>query len=75
MSRQRLIDLAEGEKATVIALDGGGCCAKRLVSIGVRPGCRLEIISKGHGGKMILHTSLGRIALGHGMAEKVIVNS
>ena len=71
---RKLSDLKSGEHAVVIALDGCGAeCQCRLVSIGIRPGCRVEIISRSRGGRVMVNSSNGRIALGCGMAKKVIV--
>jgi Fe2+ transport system protein FeoA len=71
---RKLSDLKSGEQAVVIALDGCGAeCQCRLVSIGIRPGCQVEIISRTPGGQVMVNSSNGRIALGCGMAQKVIV--
>ncbi len=71
---RRLSDLKSGTHAVVIGLDGCGAeCQCRLVSIGIRPGCKVEVISRSEGGRVVVNSSNGRIALGCGMAQKVII--
>ncbi len=66
--------LVEGQKAIVKALAGGREFQRVVVNLGVTPGCRLEVISKSPGcGRVLVLTERGRIALGHGMAEKILV--
>jgi Fe2+ transport system protein FeoA len=61
-----------GTKATVVAFRGGGDFQARVTSMGLFVGCRLEVLIGG-GGRVIVAVGDTRIALGHGMAEKVIV--
>lgn len=68
-----LAELATGDHATVIALRGGGEFQERMISMGVFVGCKVGVLIAGDGGRMVLVTGDTRIALGHGMAEKVMV--
>lgn len=71
----RLIDLRSGDHAIVVGFAGGGSkCQYNLASIGIRPGCLVEVISRGNGGRILVNSSNGRVALGRGMAEKVTVS-
>jgi len=41
--------------------------------MGLFVGCEVEVLGGGNGGRMVLATGDTRIALGHGMADKVLV--
>jgi Fe2+ transport system protein FeoA len=70
----KLSDLNSGDHATVLRFEGCGSeCRYNLASIGLREGCKVEVISKTNGGRMLVNSSNGRVALGHGMAGKVMV--
>ncbi|QSH42333.1 ferrous iron transport protein A [Lentisphaerota bacterium ZTH] len=69
-----LAELKNGDKAVVSGLTGGTGMQRNLADIGISPGCRLEVISSGGCGRLLLSTSRGRIAVGHKMAGKVIVS-
>ena len=70
----RLSDLKSGDHAVVTGLEGCGSEYQcRLVSIGIRPGCQVEVISHSDCGRVVVNSSNGRIALGCGMAHKVII--
>ncbi|MCP3966871.1 MAG: ferrous iron transport protein A [Lentisphaerae bacterium] len=68
-----LADLKNGDKAVVIGLTDGSGMQRNLADLGISQGCRMEVISSGGCGRVLLSTSRGRIALGHKMAEKVLV--
>ena len=71
-----LISLATakaGEKVTVREIIGESHAKTRLTSMGIRPGDLLEIISNDGQGKLIVGQGSTRLAVGMGLAEKVIV--
>lgn len=74
MLKLSLIQLKKGSKARIVELAGGKQVAHRLSMMGLRPGEQLVKLSsfalRGPVAVRIGHTTL---ALGHGMAEKVIV--
>ena len=73
----RLNDLPVGQKASVLALRGGGEFQHRVLSMGLSRGCDGEVMhgdgSEADGGAVIVRAGHTRLMLGHGMAEKVIV--
>ena len=72
----RLSELKSGDRAIVKGFERCGSeCQYNLSAIGLRAGCEIEIVNKGHGGRVLINSSNGRVALGHGMAEKVIVST
>ena len=68
-----LSSLSRGERGTVVALKGGSVFQDRVVSMGLFAGCAVRVIGGGAGGHMLLGIGDTRIALGHGMADKVMV--
>ena len=61
---------------TVIVREMTGCRHKqtRLASMGLRPGDRVEIIENTVGGRVILGLQNARLAIGRGMANKIMVS-
>lgn len=73
-SHKKLSSLSEKDTAVVLGLCGGQEFQRTMSELGLLPGCRFEVVSKSPGhGKVLINTSRGRLALGHGMAEKIIV--
>lgn len=68
-----LAEATNGTKATVVALRGGSEFQGKVTSMGLFVGCRVEVLIGGSEGRMIVAVGDTRIALGHGMAEKVMV--
>ena len=70
-----LVHIPAGTKATVVALAGGRQFQHRLVSMGLNVGLEIEVIhsSDGRGGPTLLATGETRLAIGQGMAEKILV--
>ena len=59
----------------MVALRGGGEFQGRVTSMGLFVGCEVEVLIDGSEGRMILATGDTRMALGHGMAGKVMVRA
>jgi len=75
--RQPLIPLTmakPGERVEVKNLSGGKAAQGRLASMGLRRGDVLEVISNQGQGRMIVGHGTTRMALGRGVAEKIIVS-
>jgi len=61
-----------GQPLLLIRIDGGKDVTRRLVELGLTPGVKLRLIQDS-GGPVILAVRDSRIALGRGMANKIIV--
>lgn len=63
-----------GEKAKIVSLSGGHNFIKKINSMGIRPGKEISKISSGlwRGPQTVL-VDKTKIAIGFGMAEKIIV--
>jgi len=65
-----------GRSATVVALAGGRAFQSRLVSMGLNVGCGVTVIrsSNPSGGPTLIAMGGTRLAIGYGMAEKIMVS-
>ncbi len=64
---------SEGERVRVVAIGGGQGMSRKLCDLGLIPGCELMVISRNPGGQMIVGRDDLRLALGTGMAHRVMV--
>lgn len=72
--RVRLIDMRAGGRGTVLEILGGGGLIRRLEALGVRPGVRIEkMTGSPFGGPVVVRIGQTRLAVGAGMAGKIIV--
>lgn len=75
-SEEGLISLDElpvGQTARVVTLEGGHVFRERVSSMGLRPGARVEVLRRGRATPLLVAVGHARLALGHGMSEKVKV--
>ncbi len=72
---QPLSLMRAGQKGTVVALTGGYEFQTRLVSMGLNVGCDLEVVHSGNGrgGPTLVATGESRLAIGHGMLDRILV--
>ncbi len=70
-----LCNLPAGTKATVVALAGGHGFQNRIVSMGINVGSRIEVLNNAGNCNRPTLVACGdtRLAVGRGMAEKVLV--
>lgn len=68
-----LSTLKEGDIAQVLSLIGGNAFTSRLASMGIAPAIRLKVLRQSGGGPLIVQVGDGRVALGMGEAEKILV--
>ena len=69
-----LEDLPVGHEAKIVQLAGGHGLRYRLASMGLKPGIRVKMMAtRGHGPARIA-TGDARMAIGHGMARKIMVD-
>lgn len=65
--------IAEGEEVRLIAIHGGHHMRRRLADLGLNTGMTLRVIRRNPSGPMILDVKDSRLAVGRGMANRVIV--
>ncbi|MBD3263892.1 MAG: ferrous iron transport protein A [Candidatus Omnitrophica bacterium] len=69
-----LIRLKKGKVAKVVEIEGGSSCQQRLNNLGIRQGVLISKISASETrGPIIVKAGHTQIALGRGMASKIIV--
>lgn len=69
-----LIELPEGREAEVVFMVGGRGLTSRLCSLGITPGTVLRVLRKAPvGGPLELEVRSTKVALGRGVASKILV--
>jgi len=68
-----LSDVADGQRVNIVAIDGGHGVTRRLAAMGMLPNAEVEVIRNGHPGPFIVRVRGTRIALGRGVAHKILV--
>ncbi len=64
-----------GKALTVVSVRAGWGLQRRLRGMGIQPGTTLTILSAGRPGQFMVEAGGSRLALGHGMAAKILVKS
>ncbi|MGB8656294.1 MAG: FeoA family protein [Candidatus Zixiibacteriota bacterium] len=74
MTAKDLTQLGEGETGVVVGIHGGHGLAHRLESLGIRVGKKVtKVSSQLMRGPVTLRVDNGQVAMGFGMARKIIV--
>ncbi|MFN3347287.1 MAG: ferrous iron transport protein A [Candidatus Bipolaricaulaceae bacterium] len=69
-----LTEAIPGQVVRVQTLTGPGRAVRlRLASLGIRPGARLTVLARGPGGPLLLEVEGCRVALGRGLARRILV--
>lgn len=69
-----LVELPAGQMARVVAVAGPGRGVRlRLRTLGLRPGARLTLLHRGPGGPVLIEVDGCRLALGQGVARRILV--
>ena len=63
-----------GKRVKIFSLAGGRGMQERLISMGLGPGSEIEVIRKGAPGPFIIAVKETRLAIGAGMAHKIMVS-
>ena len=62
-----------GQDVILASVRGGRELLHRLAEMGIRPGARFSIVSKGHPGPFIIIMKSMRLVLGQGMVHRMYV--
>jgi len=62
-----------GEVVQVVDIRAGGGLTKRLADMGLLPGVNIRVISSQRPGPVVVEVKGTRLALGYGMAQKILV--
>jgi Fur family ferric uptake transcriptional regulator len=63
-----------GERVEIKGFTGGGAATLRLLSMGLRIGDQIEVITNAHHGQLVVAVDFKRLVLGRGLAEKILVS-
>jgi Fe2+ transport system protein FeoA len=66
--------VSQGRKVKIFSLSGGRRMQERLVSMGLGPGSEIEVMRKGAPGPFIIAVKETRLAIGGGMAQRIMVS-
>ena len=80
MSTSKLVPLntlAAGTDASISSISGGRGMHHRLIGMGLKIGSRVTVMhsSNGRGGPTLVAVGDTRLAIGHGMAERIMVEA
>lgn len=64
-----------GERVRIVGFTGKGGMARRLTSMGLNKGAEVEVVKSSGPGPVIVVSRETRIALGFGMAERILVST
>ena len=67
--------VSSGEKVTLVSVRAGWGLQRRLADMGLTPGVELRVISSGRPGQVVLDVRGSRLALGHGVSAKIMVDN
>jgi len=70
-----LVNAESGEMVTVVAIKAGWGLERRLKDMGLAPGTIVRVASAGQPGPVIIEIMDSKLALGHGIARKILVRS
>ena len=70
-----LVYAAVGEDLTVVSIRAGWGLQRRLKGMAILPGAALRILSAGQPGQFMVEVGGTRLALGHGIAAKILVKA
>ena len=62
-----------GELVTVIGVRAGWGLQRRLADMGLTPGVQIRVINSQMPGPVLIELRGARLALGHGVAQKIVV--
>ncbi len=63
-----------GERVRIVSLAGGRGMRQHLSSMGLNVGSEIEVIRRGHPGPFLVASGDTRLAIGAGMAHKIMVS-
>jgi ferrous iron transport protein A len=70
-----LTTIKENAKVKIASLGGGTVCKSKLTAMGFHVGLLIKIIHNEHKGPVLVEAKGIKIALGHGMANKILVDN
>jgi Fe2+ transport system protein FeoA len=69
-----LSQVAKGRTVMLVRVDAGCGLNNRLAAMGLLPNVQFKVMDNQHPGPFVINLKGSRMALGHGMANKIIVS-
>jgi Fe2+ transport system protein FeoA len=74
IDKAMLTDLEDGQTGIIVSIHGGKTLTKRLADLGLRSGAGIKVIGRAlFSGPVQIEVCGSRLALGRGLASKIIV--
>ncbi|SHH78584.1 FeoA family protein [Sporanaerobacter acetigenes] len=73
MTNMPLSFFTEGESGIIVGIDGGEKASKRLYEMGFNKGAEIKVV-KNDSGPIIVSLSGCKVALGRGIAQKIMIS-
>jgi Fe2+ transport system protein FeoA len=73
MTAKALSEIDEGTRVTVVGIQGGRGIRSRLTAMGLLPGTKITVLRNGGSGPFVVSIKNSRMALGRGVADKIMV--
>ena len=73
LSQSFLSRVGAGETVSLVSLGAGWGLQRRLADMGLTPGVAIKVISSGRPGQVVIEIRGSRMALGHGVTQKILV--
>ncbi|MBN1804964.1 MAG: ferrous iron transport protein A [Sedimentisphaerales bacterium] len=70
---RHLSQIAEGKTVIITGINAGFGLKNRLTAMGLLPNVQIKVINNHHPGPFVVNAKGGKIALGRGMADKILV--
>lgn len=68
-----LSQVAEGQIVSVVSIDGGRGLRSRLTTMGLLPKTQIMVVHNGRSGPFVISIKNLRMAIGRGVADKIMV--
>ncbi len=68
-----LSEVGPGKEVILSGINGGRGLKSKLYSMGLVPGTRLTVLNANGGGPIMIRVRDSRLAIGRGMADKILV--
>ncbi|MGE4527047.1 MAG: ferrous iron transport protein A [Rhodospirillaceae bacterium] len=73
MAQVSLTQAPLGQSLRIVAIDGGRAVRLRLATMGLREGTAIRVAHAASAGPVVVEVGGGRLVLGTGMADKILV--
>jgi Fur family ferric uptake transcriptional regulator len=74
LARMPLMLAKQGERVVIEEIVGGTAARLRLMTMGLRIGDEVEVITNLNKGQLVIASDLNRLVIGRGMAKKIMVH-